>query len=224
MIYERCTSLWEDNAIWNGPFHKSILLIPSCIQGYCELLNPIMFSSSIDKKKKGLCLEWGNDAVIEEQRLKLGLGGFHWHSHTAAKERKLAQTERTDNQHTLHPWCLFSASSINYNVCLIFCTSTSPNVLPELSLHPHNRFITAIPAISYSSVHHPTVSAWLSIWKNASRCFGAKCSGCCRWGLIINVTGMHCTDFFMLQTIAKGRGEKTILNIMEKFCVGTGSH
>lgn len=52
MIYERCSSLWEDNAIWNGPFHKSILFIPSCIQDYYELLNPIMFSSSIDKKKK----------------------------------------------------------------------------------------------------------------------------------------------------------------------------
>lgn len=89
MIYERCTSLWEDNAIWNGPFHKSILLIPSRIQDYYELLNPITFSSSIDKKKKGLCLEWGNDAVIEEQRLKLGLGGFRWQLHVAAKERKL---------------------------------------------------------------------------------------------------------------------------------------
>lgn len=88
MIYERCTSLWEDNAIWNGPFHKSILLIPNCIQDYYELLNPIMFSSSIDKKKR-LCLEWGNDAVIEEQRLKLGLRGFCWHNHTAAKERNL---------------------------------------------------------------------------------------------------------------------------------------
>lgn len=51
MIYERCTSLWEDNAIWNGPFHKSIPFVPSCIQDYYELLNPIMFSSSIDKKK-----------------------------------------------------------------------------------------------------------------------------------------------------------------------------
>lgn len=48
MIYERYTSLWEDNAIWNGPFHKSILLVPSCMQDYYERLNPIMFSSSID--------------------------------------------------------------------------------------------------------------------------------------------------------------------------------
>lgn len=49
---------------------------------YYELLNPIMFSSSIDKtkkkKKKDFCLERGNDAVMEEQRLKLSLRGFCW--------------------------------------------------------------------------------------------------------------------------------------------------
>lgn len=61
---------------------------PAAYRNYQELLNPIMFSSSIDKKKR-LCLERGNDAVIEEQRLKLGLRGFCWHNHTAAKERKL---------------------------------------------------------------------------------------------------------------------------------------
>lgn len=50
MIYERCTSLWEDNAIWNGPFHKSIPPVPSYTQDSCELLNPIMFSSGVDER------------------------------------------------------------------------------------------------------------------------------------------------------------------------------
>lgn len=52
VIYGRCASLREDNAIWNGPFHKSILLVPSHTQDSYELLNPIMFLSSIDKKRR----------------------------------------------------------------------------------------------------------------------------------------------------------------------------
>lgn len=160
--------------------------------------------------KKGLCLEWGNDAVIAEQRLKLGLRGFRWHSHTAAKERQLVETERRNNQHALHPWCLFSASGIHYNVCLSLCTTAWPNVLPEFSLHPHNRFITGNPAISSSSVHRPSISACLSIRKNASRrCFCAKCGGWCRRGLIRNVTEIHCAHiffFFFFYVANNGRG------------------
>lgn len=59
-------------------------LSPAAYKDYYELLNPIMFSSSIDKKKKekekrkGLCLERGNDALTREQRLTLCLQGFLW--------------------------------------------------------------------------------------------------------------------------------------------------
>ena len=64
VIYERCASLREDNAIWNGPFHKSILLVPSCTQDSYELLNPIMFSSSIDKKRRGEKKDFGASEVM----------------------------------------------------------------------------------------------------------------------------------------------------------------
>lgn len=91
MIYERCSSLWEDNAIWNGSFHKSILLVPSWLQTYYELLNPIMFSSSIDKK--GLCLERGNDAVTERRQLRLCLQGFRLAMARQLRERRNLYTQ-----------------------------------------------------------------------------------------------------------------------------------